>query len=82
MIENYPRLVETAIEFKRFSRRILAENKGMESELLRFSLGQTYCEQPDARVIEIASGYRLEYNQPDDTYYCLKGSQRCKLSLF
>lgn len=28
MLEKYPRLVETVIEFKRYSRRILAEHKG------------------------------------------------------
>lgn len=28
MVEKYPRLVETAIEFKRFSRKILAQYKG------------------------------------------------------
>jgi HPt (histidine-containing phosphotransfer) domain-containing protein len=28
MLEKYPRLVESAIEFKRYSRKILAENRG------------------------------------------------------
>lgn len=28
MLEKYPRLVETVIEFKRYSRKILAEHKG------------------------------------------------------
>lgn len=28
MVEKYPRLVETVIEFKRYSRKILAEHKG------------------------------------------------------
>lgn len=64
MLEKYPRLVETVIEFKRYSRRILAEHKGLE-----------YSEQPDARVIDMASNYRLQYNEPDDTYYCLQGAQ-------
>jgi hypothetical protein len=28
MLEKYPRLVETAVEFKRYSRKILADYKG------------------------------------------------------
>jgi len=28
MLEKYPRLVESAIEFKRYSRKILAQNRG------------------------------------------------------
>lgn len=29
MLEKYPRLVETVIEFKRYSRKVLAEHEGM-----------------------------------------------------
>jgi len=32
-------------------------------------------------VIDIAKGYRLEYNESDDTYYCLKEGQTCKYLL-
>lgn len=28
MLEKYPRLVEAVVEFKRFSRKVLAEHKG------------------------------------------------------
>ena len=31
MLEKYPRLVEAVIEFKRYSRRILAEHKGKQT---------------------------------------------------
>lgn len=61
MVEKYPRLVETVIEFKRFSRKILAEHRG-----------EPYEEQPDAREVDIAIGYRLEHNESDDTYYCMR----------
>lgn len=72
MLEKYPRLVETVIEFKRYSRKILAEHKG---KLLKFNLilGHEYTEAPDARVIDMAEGYHLQYNPADDTYYCLRG---------
>jgi len=41
-------------------------------------IGLEYSEQPDARVIDMASNYRLQYNEPDDTYYCLQGAQTRK----
>ena len=62
MLEKYPRLVETVIEFKRYSRRILAEHKGKVNQqnlVLFFFIGQEYTEAPDARVIDMANGYSL-----------------------
>jgi hypothetical protein len=38
------------------------------------SVGKEYTESPDARVIDMAADYRLQYNEADDTYYCLHGA--------
>ena len=38
------------------------------------SVGKEYTESPDARVIDMAAYYRLQYNEADDTYYCLHGA--------
>lgn len=35
-------------------------------------LGIEYQEKPDTIEVDMASGYRLQYNEADDTYYCLK----------
>ncbi len=69
MIEKYPRLIETVIEFKRYSRRILAEHKG---NFIFYRIGLEYQEKPDTIEVDMASGYRLQYNEVDDTYYCLR----------
>ena len=82
MLEKYPRLVETVIEFKRFSRRILAEHKGKHTLLDKHYLGFEYIEKQSEIVIDMASNYRLQYNESDDTYYCLEGQQTFKYHLW
>ena len=34
MLEKYPRLVETVIEFKRYSRKVLAEHEGKQKIII------------------------------------------------
>ena len=41
-------------------------------------LGKEYTESSDARVIDMAADYRLQYNEAVDTYYCLHGAQTRK----
>lgn len=64
MIDYYPFLVEYCIEFKRFSRRYLAELKG------RYTV-----EPSSARSAVVAEGYKLYHNQLDDKIYCIKENQ-------
>ena len=75
MIDYYPFLVEYVIEFKRFSRKYLAEHKSKwfpalssitnliscYSNNISFLtyLDEAYEEQPDAREIIIGDAYRL-----------------------
>jgi len=50
MLQRYPTLVEAAIEYKRFSRRILAQSNGT-----------VYEETPSARTTEVADGFEIRY---------------------
>lgn len=65
MYERYPALVEAAIEFKRFSRKILA---GVGDKVV------PYEESKSARETELADGYRIQFDPTDDRLYCLKGN--------
>lgn len=64
MLARYPTLVEAAIEFKRFSRRILAQSNGA-----------VYEDSPSARTTEVAPGFEIRYCPQKDFYYCLKQGQ-------
>ena len=61
MEDYYPLLMEFSIEFKRFSRKYLADLKN-----------QAYKENDSARVALVAEGYVLQRNQIDGKIYCLK----------
>ena len=64
MILYYSLIVESTIEFIRYSRELIA---GIKS--------QDYVENEEACTTVLADGYRLEYLAMHDKYYCLKGSQ-------
>jgi hypothetical protein len=78
MLEKYPRLVEAVVEFKRFSRKVLAEHKGNYNKLTSIIGVENYFEADDAHECSLAQGYRLKYNCEDDVYYCLKDGESSK----
>ena len=64
MVNLYPYLVEVAVEFKRYSRKFLADLKG-----------ERYEEAESARKIALAKGFKLVYGEITDKYYCLTEGQ-------
>jgi len=80
MIDYYPLLVETCIEFKRFSRKYLADKKGKVNipGVKNLLIGCAYEDRKSARTTELAKGYVLELNPAEDKFYCLKDGQTRK----
>lgn len=61
MLDYYPSLVEAAIEFKLYSKKIIAENKG-----------QTFVPTPEDESIVHSNQFRLQKCPVDKFIYCLK----------
>jgi len=67
MIDYYPHLIEFSIEFKRFSRKYLADLKSKVVSILMiilfkrflFVLDRHYAENESARFANVADGYQL-----------------------
>ena len=68
MIDYYPHLIEFSIEFKRFSRKYLADLKSKVVSILiknglfkrfLFVLDRHYAENESARFANVADGYQL-----------------------
>jgi len=64
MIDMYNALVEAAIEFRRASRKLLAEYKNLD-----------YQERKSARSMDVAPGYSIIYCSAEDKYYCCNAGQ-------
>ena len=78
VIELYILLVEASIEFKRFSRKVLAhfkcklQNQQREQALF---IESEHRETPSARQAYLPEGYSVLYDQGTDKFYCLKQGQ-------
>ena len=59
MMEYYPTLIEAAIEFRVFSRKIIAEYKGINLKIT-ITIGQVYEINPEHESVPMAEGYRVE----------------------
>ena len=66
MLELYPLLVETAIEFKIESRKIIQRHKDGRPAVLT----------PDVFICPLAEGFRIQ--QHNQNFYCLKDDQSSK----
>ena len=60
MFKCYPLLVEAIIELKRYLRRFLCEYRALP-----------YTETTSAYHTSLARGFKIEKDEPHDTYYCL-----------
>ena len=75
MIEYYPSLVEAAIEFKIYSRKIIAKFKGKFSVCSLIFLGENFEMLPEFETIDHSDQFRLEKCPQTDYIYCLKPGQ-------
>lgn len=64
MMAYYPMLIEFCIEFKRCSRKYIADYKK-----------EVYNESMSARNVAMADGYALKYDPECDMVYCLQNNQ-------
>ena len=80
---HYPLLVEAAVEYKKYSRRFMAEFKSKSSfnsiHLLFSEL--PYTESGTANRTSMMYGHTLQYRDNDKKYYCIKDGQTSKFAL-
>jgi len=66
MIRRYPNLVESVIEFKRFSHQLQHEMLKLPGECQETEKERTTC---------VAKSYHIRYCEEDDYYYCTRDDQ-------
>ena len=67
-------LVELMVDFKVYSRKIIAEYKS-KTQCLMF-IDEKFSTTPDCEQLCLAEDYRIQ--KRDSKYYCLKGDQTSK----
>lgn len=74
MLSYYPALIEAVIEYKFYSRQLVARHQGTQ---MSFSFTQVFIEQQyetnsqDA-ITRIAAGYKIQLDQSTGIYYCME----------
>lgn len=73
MMEYYPTLVEAAVEFRVYSRKLLAENNSKISWNDESLVDSNYVINPEHETIPLSKGWRVEKDAKGE-YYALQGN--------